>query len=72
MFGKFLGNYLVILYLFIKMLYIANCLGQLFLISVLLGRNYYIYGATIFRDIIQGKGIILAGRTNIYLAMKEI
>lgn len=56
MFGKFLGNYLVVLYLFIKMLYIVNCLGQLFLISVLLGRNYYIYGATIFRDIIQGKG----------------
>ena len=56
MFGKFLGNYLVILYLFIKMLYIVNCLGQLFLISVLLGRNYYIYGATIFRDMLQGKG----------------
>lgn len=55
-FGKFLGNYLVILYLFIKVLYIANCLGQLFLISVLLGRNYYIYGASIFRDMIQGKG----------------
>ncbi len=56
MFGKFLGNYLVILYLFVKMLYILNCLGQLFLISILLGRNYYIYGATIFRDILQGKG----------------
>lgn len=55
-FGKFLGNYLVILYLFIKVLYIVNCLGQLFLISVLLGRNYYIYGASIFRDMIQGKG----------------
>lgn len=56
MFGKFLGNYLVVLYLFVKMLYIVNCLGQLFLISILLGRNYYIYGATIFRDILQGKG----------------
>lgn len=56
MFGKFLGNYLVILYLFVKILYIVNCVGQLFLISILLGRNYYIYGASIFRDIIQGKG----------------
>ena len=56
MFGKFLGNYLVILYLFVKILYIANCVGQLFLISTLLGRNYYIYGASIFRDMIQGKG----------------
>jgi hypothetical protein len=55
-FGKFLGNYLVILYLFVKILYIFNCLGQLFLISVLLGRNYYIYGASIFHDFIQGKG----------------
>ena len=56
MFGKFLGNYLVVLYLFVKMLYIVNCIGQLFLISILLGRNYYIYGASIFKDIIQGKG----------------
>ena len=56
MFGKFLGNYLVVLYLFMKLLYIFNCIGQLFLISILLGRNYYIYGASIFRDMIQGKG----------------
>ena len=56
MFGKFLGNYLVILYLFVKCLYIANCVGQLFLISILLGRNYYVYGTSIFRDIIEGKG----------------
>lgn len=56
MFGKFLGNYLVILYLFVKILYIVNCVGQLFLISILLGRNFYIYGASIFRDIIQGRG----------------
>lgn len=56
MFGKFLGNYLVILYLVIKVLYIVNCVGQLFLISVLLGRNYYIYGMSIFRDIVQGRG----------------
>lgn len=56
MFGKFLGNYLVVLYLFVKILYIVNCVGQLFLISILLGRNFYIYGASIFRDIIQGKG----------------
>ncbi len=55
-FGKFLGNYLVILYLFVKVLYILNCVGQLFLISILLGRNYYIYGMSIFRDIIMGKG----------------
>jgi hypothetical protein len=56
MFGKFLGNYLVVLYLFVKILYIVNCVGQLFLISTLLGRNYYVYGASIFKDIIQGKG----------------
>ena len=57
MFGKFLGNYLVILYLFVKILYIVNCVMQLFLISILLGRNYYVYGASIFRDFIEGKGL---------------
>jgi hypothetical protein len=56
MLGKFLGNYLVILYFFVKILNIANCVGQLALISVLLGRNFYMYGTTIFKDIIQGKG----------------
>jgi hypothetical protein len=58
MLGKFLGNYLVILYFFVKILYIANCVGQLALISVLLGRNFYMYGTTIFKDIIQGKGYV--------------
>ena len=32
--GKFLGNYLMVLYLFIKLTFIANCLSQMFLLNL--------------------------------------
>ena len=53
--GKFLGNYLVVLYLFVKLLYIVNCVAQMLLVSVLLGKNYYLYGTSIFRDLLLGR-----------------
>ena len=43
--GKKFGNYLLILYLFTKMLYIANVFAQLFVLNSVLSTNYNIYGA---------------------------
>ncbi|XP_067934394.1 innexin unc-9-like [Watersipora subatra] len=53
--GKRYGNYLIMLYLFVKILYIANGIGQLFLLNAFLGDGYYLYGVEVVKDIAQGK-----------------
>jgi hypothetical protein len=42
--GIYTGNYLIISYLFIKFLYLFNSIGQILLLNVLLGRNFWSYG----------------------------
>jgi hypothetical protein len=42
--GPRLGNYLVVLYILSKVLYIANIIGQLFMLNALLRTNYNIFG----------------------------
>ncbi len=56
--GKNFGNYLLILYLFCKLMYLANVVGQLFLMSILLGiKNYHFFGFEILSR--MGKGVDL-------------
>lgn len=55
-YGKFLGNYLVILYMFIKILYIFNCIGQIFMLNLLLGHSFHKFGIDIIDKIWNGKG----------------
>ena len=42
--GRRYGNYLVTLYVFIKLLYLANIAVQLLALEVFLGSDYHIYG----------------------------
>jgi hypothetical protein len=42
--GRRHGNYLITLYLFVKVLYIANVIGQLFMLNHLLGTDFHYYG----------------------------
>ena len=42
--GKRTGTYLTGLYMFIKLLYIANGIGQFFMLSTFLGVNYWNFG----------------------------
>jgi len=53
--GRRHGNYLVVLYLLIKVMYIANSLCQLFLLNSFLGTNYHFYGIEVIRSLIHGK-----------------
>ena len=52
--GRVYGNYLTVLYLFIKLLYVANCVGQLFLLNVFLGTQYHMFGVYILMSLVQG------------------
>lgn len=53
--GKcFHGNYLICLYIFVKLLYVFNVLGQLCVLNVFLGTNFYSYGIDVLRRMLQG------------------
>lgn len=53
--GVIKGRYLTCLYIFVKVLYLSNSLGQLFILNVLLGhKNFYLYGFEILRNIMNG------------------
>ena len=45
--GIYTGNYLIISYLFIKLLYLLNSIGQILLLNTLLGRQFWSYGVDI-------------------------
>ena len=54
--GKFLGNYLMVLYFFVKLAFIANCLSQLFVLNLLLGHEFHKFGFELMDKIWRGKG----------------
>ena len=57
--GKRFGNYLVILYIFCKLIYLANVFGQLFLMTELLGiKNYYLLGFEILKRMANGLDMV--------------
>jgi innexin len=49
------GAYISILYMFVKILYLANVCGQFFLLNAFMGPNFNIYGFEVIRDLLQGK-----------------
>lgn len=54
--GAIGGTYLVVLYFFIKILYLSNSVGQLFLLNILLGhKNFHLYGVEIVQNILAGR-----------------
>jgi hypothetical protein len=57
--GKRFGNYLVILYIFVKLIYLANVFGQLFLMTLLLGiNNYHLLGFEILSRMARGQDMV--------------
>jgi hypothetical protein len=53
--GKYLGNYLVVLYMTTKLMYIGVSLLQILLLSILLGSNFAAYGIRVIVRLFQGK-----------------
>ena len=56
------GNYLCFLYLIVKVIYIANAVGQIFLLDRFLGTSYSMYGFEILDKLYQGHGISVSHR----------
>ena len=53
--GKVHGNYLVMVYLLVKLLYILNAVGQLFMLDVFLGADYHMFGITVVTALLRGE-----------------
>lgn len=53
--GKRYGNYLVTIYMFIKLLYMTNAVGQLFILNEFLGTNYNAYGFEVMGKLSRGE-----------------
>ncbi|KAF7259619.1 hypothetical protein EG68_02577, partial [Paragonimus skrjabini miyazakii] len=53
--GKRHGNYLVVLYFFIKLLYLTNIIGQMFMMEKFVGNNYTFYGLRVLIDLVRGR-----------------
>lgn len=53
--GKRLGNYLVVLYLFVKSLWVTNAISQLFLLNRFIGNDYHAFGIEIIEMLLSGQ-----------------
>ena len=53
--GKRYGNYLVVLYFFVKVLYLLNIFGQIYMMERFIGTNYTFYGVQVLHDLTEGR-----------------
>lgn len=56
-FGRMYGNYLTFCYLFTKIVYIVNAVGQLFMLDAFLGMNsdFHLYGLLVMTRLLNGE-----------------
>ena len=50
--GRYQGNYLITLYLFVKILFLANSAAQIFFLNFVLGSEYHMYGIHFVRGML--------------------
>jgi hypothetical protein len=49
------GYYISSLYMFTKLLYVANVCGQFFLLNLFMGQGFNLFGFDVIRDLVRGK-----------------
>lgn len=54
LFGKRFGSHLVWIYLLVKILFIGNALGQLFLMNSIIGKGFAYYGWDVLMAVVKG------------------
>ena len=57
--GRYLGNYIVILYIIVKIIFIINSILQVFITGELLGQSFILFGYNFIKGIIDGHGWLI-------------
>jgi len=52
--GRRHGNYLIAVYLAVKLLFLVNVVGQLFALNLFLGQDFHLFGIEVLRAMIAG------------------
>ena len=52
--GRLYGNYLTTAYVFIKLMYVTNIIGQLFMLDEFLGHSFHMYGILVLERLLGG------------------
>ena len=60
--GRRYGNYIVSLYIVVKLLYLGNTVLQLYLLDLFLGSDYHLYGFQVAKSIVTGHNITSSDR----------
>ena len=60
--GRHSGNYLAFTYILIKLLYITNAIGQLFLLNIFMGRSFSLIGIETIQRYLKGKNMTAVER----------
>ncbi|CAF1074323.1 unnamed protein product [Rotaria sordida] len=55
--GQHSGNYLAFGYILVKLLYITNAIGQLFLLNIFMGNRLHLYGFEVLQKLFHGQKI---------------
>lgn len=54
-FKRHYGNYLVIVYFLVKLMWLVNALAQLFLLNAFLGNEYYLFGFEVMEKLFKNQ-----------------
>ncbi len=52
---RYYGNYLVIVYFLVKLMWLVNALAQLFLLNAFLGNEYYLFGFEVIEKLFKNQ-----------------
>ena len=53
--NRYHGNYLVIVYFLVKLMWLVNALAQLFLLNAFLGNDYYLFGLEVLEKLFKNQ-----------------
>jgi len=53
--NRHFGNYLVIVYFLVKLMWLVNALAQLFLLNAFLGNDYYLFGFEVIEKLFKNQ-----------------
>ena len=58
-FGRYLGNYIIVLYIMSKLMYIVITFLQIYIIGTFLGQSFWLFGYNYLKNLVKGGGFLV-------------